>query len=104
MSGIRVQGVIVACETGINCARQMIIPRSVASCRRRPMSGTLDLVPWYGAHDRSGSDEGTMRIGELAKAAGVNVQTIRFYERRRLLTAPARSSAGYRAYSADVVR
>jgi DNA-binding transcriptional MerR regulator len=45
-----------------------------------------------------------MRIGELAKAAGVNVQTIRFYERRRLLTAPARSSAGYRAYSADSVR
>lgn len=45
-----------------------------------------------------------MRIGELAKAAGVNVQTIRFYERRRLLPAPARSSAGYRAYSAEVVR
>ena len=29
-----------------------------------------------------------MRIGELAKAAGVHVQTIRFYERRRLLPPP----------------
>ena len=44
-----------------------------------------------------------MRIGELAKAAGVHVQTIRFYERRRLLPPPARSSGGYRDYREDVV-
>jgi MerR family copper efflux transcriptional regulator len=45
-----------------------------------------------------------MRIGDLAKAAGVHVQTIRFYERRRLLPPPARSSGGYREYSSDTVR
>jgi len=44
-----------------------------------------------------------MRISELAKAVGVHVQTIRFYERRGLLPAPIRLSGGYRDYSAAVV-
>lgn len=39
-----------------------------------------------------------MRIGELATKAGVNIQTIRFYERRRLLPEPARTPSGYRSY------
>ena len=39
-----------------------------------------------------------MRIGELARQAGVDVQTIRYYEREGLLDAPARTAAGYRAY------
>lgn len=40
-----------------------------------------------------------MRIGELAKASGVSVQAIRFYERRRLMRAPRRTPAGYRVYT-----
>jgi DNA-binding transcriptional MerR regulator len=40
-----------------------------------------------------------MRIGELAKRAGVSVQAIRFYERRRLMRSPRRTVAGYRIYS-----
>ncbi len=40
-----------------------------------------------------------MRIGELASKAGVNVQSVRFYERRRILREPARTAAGYRVYS-----
>jgi DNA-binding transcriptional MerR regulator len=39
-----------------------------------------------------------MRIGELAHKAAVSVQTIRFYERRKLLRDPQRSSSGYRNY------
>jgi Cd(II)/Pb(II)-responsive transcriptional regulator len=39
-----------------------------------------------------------MRIGELAHKAGVDVQTVRYYEREKLLEAPARTGAGYRAY------
>jgi DNA-binding transcriptional MerR regulator len=39
-----------------------------------------------------------MRIGELAARAGVNVQTILFYERRRLLPRPPRTGRGYRSY------
>ena len=40
-----------------------------------------------------------MRIGELAERAGVSVQAIRFYERRRLMRTPRRTAAGYRIYS-----
>jgi len=39
-----------------------------------------------------------MRIGDLAHRAGVDVQTVRDYEREGLLEAPARTPAGYRNY------
>lgn len=39
-----------------------------------------------------------MRIGELARSAGVNIQTIRFYEREALLPKPMRDASGYRSY------
>jgi DNA-binding transcriptional MerR regulator len=39
-----------------------------------------------------------MRIGELASKARVNIQTIRFYERKRLLRPPDRTPSGYRVY------
>ncbi|MDE2135902.1 MAG: MerR family transcriptional regulator [Gammaproteobacteria bacterium] len=39
-----------------------------------------------------------MRSGELAKRAGVGVETLRFYEREGLLPRPARTRAGYRQY------
>src|SRR5690606_3345496 len=40
-----------------------------------------------------------MRIGELARSAGVNVQTVRYYERRGLLPAASRLESGYREYT-----
>jgi Cd(II)/Pb(II)-responsive transcriptional regulator len=39
-----------------------------------------------------------MRIGELAKQAGTDAQTVRYYEREGLLDAPSRTASGYRAY------
>jgi Cd(II)/Pb(II)-responsive transcriptional regulator len=39
-----------------------------------------------------------MKIGELATAAGCDVQTVRFYEREGLLEEPARTASGYRSY------
>jgi len=42
--------------------------------------------------------ESRMLIGELAEQAGVNVQTVRFYERRKLLPEPSRTHSGYREY------
>lgn len=46
-----------------------------------------------------------MNIGDLAKAAGCQTVTIRFYERKGLLQAPTRSGANYRTYSEqDVTR
>jgi len=41
----------------------------------------------------------TMTIGQLARAVGVNVDTVRYYERRGLLPPPDRTEAGYRHYS-----
>jgi MerR family mercuric resistance operon transcriptional regulator len=44
-----------------------------------------------------------MRIGELAREAGVHIQTLRFYERRGLLRKPSRTPSRYRDYtSADL--
>lgn len=40
----------------------------------------------------------TLRISELASAAGVGIPTLRFYERKKLLPAPERTESGYRAY------
>ena len=45
-----------------------------------------------------------MWITKTAKAAGVNTQTLRYYERRGLLPRPARRHSGYREYSHDAVR
>ncbi|MFK0375807.1 Cd(II)/Pb(II)-responsive transcriptional regulator [Pandoraea sp. NPDC090278] len=39
-----------------------------------------------------------MKIGELARAAGTDVETIRYYERAGLLPPPPRTDAGYRTY------
>ena len=41
--------------------------------------------------------------GQLARAAGVNVETLRFYERRGLLPAPARTVSGHRRYSGEAL-
>jgi MerR family mercuric resistance operon transcriptional regulator len=40
-----------------------------------------------------------LTIGQLAKSAGVNLQTIRYYERRGLIPEPPRNESGYRQYS-----
>jgi DNA-binding transcriptional MerR regulator len=44
-----------------------------------------------------------LRTGELAERAGVNVQTLRYYERRGLLAAPARRPSGQRQYPEEAV-
>lgn len=52
-----------------------------------------------------GEDMEGFTIGQLAKKAGVNVQTIRYYERRGLMPQPQRRWSGYRQYSeGDVER
>ena len=44
-----------------------------------------------------------MLIGELADAAGLPSQTIRFYERKGLLPEPEREANGYRTYAASTL-
>ena len=42
-----------------------------------------------------------MKIGELAQRAGVNVETVRYYERKGLLREPPRWESGYRDFPAE---
>ena len=44
-----------------------------------------------------------LQIGDVARAAGVNVQTIRYYERRKILAPAERKDSGYRLYTEDAV-
>lgn len=44
-----------------------------------------------------------MKIGQLAQAAGTTVHTIRFYEQKGLLPAPARSCGNFRIYASEHV-
>ncbi|MEP7019054.1 MAG: MerR family transcriptional regulator [Pseudonocardiales bacterium] len=44
-----------------------------------------------------------LRTGEVAAAAGVNLQTLRYYERRGLLAEPERTLGGHRLYPAETV-
>src|SRR3546814_99211 len=44
-----------------------------------------------------------MNIGQLARQAGVPIDTVRYYERQRLIPEPARSASGYRQYAQDDV-
>lgn len=46
----------------------------------------------------------TLKIGEVADQAGVNLQTIRYYEREGLLPEPPRLASGYRMFPQDAVR
>ena len=44
-----------------------------------------------------------MRSAQVARAAGVNLQTLRYYERRGLLAEPDRSPGGHRLYPPEAV-
>jgi DNA-binding transcriptional MerR regulator len=44
-----------------------------------------------------------MKIGQVAAQAGVGIDTVRFYERRGVLSTPPRTSSGYRIYEASTV-
>jgi DNA-binding transcriptional MerR regulator len=67
---------------------------SVAGVSVRPSGGVAGVSEAVGL---------SMRSGEVARAAGVNQQTLRYYERRRLLPEPARSLGGHRLYPAEAV-
>jgi MerR family mercuric resistance operon transcriptional regulator len=46
----------------------------------------------------------SLTIGQLAAAAGVNLETVRYYERIKLMPPPARTASGYRAYEEGHIR
>jgi MerR family transcriptional regulator, copper efflux regulator len=50
------------------------------------------------------ANEDNLRVGAVAKAAGVGMQTLHYYERLGLLPKPSRSDANYRLYSPEAIR
>lgn len=44
-----------------------------------------------------------LKIGEVAKASGIGIETLRFYEKSGLLDSPSRTESGYRIYNEDVL-
>jgi DNA-binding transcriptional MerR regulator len=58
------------------------------------------LTPYRGP-GRTLAPMATFTIGQLADAAGVHLETVRYYERRGLLPAPPRTPSGYRQFGDD---
>src|SRR5215469_7472030 len=52
----------------------------------------------------AGRDTQPLTVGRLAREVGINLETVRFYERKGLLPKPPRSASGYRLYSLDTAR
>ncbi|MCI0351847.1 MAG: MerR family transcriptional regulator, partial [Acidobacteriales bacterium] len=46
---------------------------------------------------------GALQIGELAARSGVSIDTVRYYERRKLLPMAPRTAGGFRLFSPDTV-
>lgn len=57
-----------------------------------------------GRENLSGIMTPLLKIGEASARAGVNIQTLRYYERRGLIKAPERGSSGYREYTLETVQ
>jgi MerR family transcriptional regulator, copper efflux regulator len=53
---------------------------------------------------RTRKDEDSLKVGAVAKAAGVGAQTLHYYERLGLLPKPQRSATNYRLYSPETIR
>lgn len=45
----------------------------------------------------------SLTIGRLARAADVNIETIRYYQRVNLIVEPAKPQSGYRQYNVDII-
>jgi len=52
----------------------------------------------------AGKGTNALTVGRLAREVGINLETVRFYEREGLLPKPPRSASGYRLYSTDTAR
>ncbi len=49
-------------------------------------------------------NSGSLTIGKLARKAGINLETVRYYERRGLLPKPPRTASGYRLFPPDALQ
>src|SRR5215469_5644574 len=58
----------------------------------------------FSMHAAAPASPGSLSIGELSRRTGVNIETIRYYERIKMLPTPPRSSNGRRVYGPTEIR
>jgi MerR family mercuric resistance operon transcriptional regulator len=58
-------------------------------------------IPYPGTESRGTGVGAILTIGKLAEAAGVNIETIRYYQRRGLVHEPAKPLGGHRRYAPE---
>lgn len=68
------------------------------------MDKALDSIPMYRVYHAVMGQGETITIGQLAKAAKVNIQTVRFYERQGILRPINRTGSGYRVYDKESLK
>src|SRR5437867_11607681 len=61
-------------------------------------------MPYHGTESRDITMTTQLTIGGLAQAAAVNIETIRYYQRRGLLDEPSKPIGGHRRYAAPAVK
>ena len=69
-----------------------------------PVSSIYNATSFALSFNRMVRGELLLKVGAVAEAAGVGVQTLHYYERLGLLPKPQRSAANYRLYSSDAIR
>jgi MerR family mercuric resistance operon transcriptional regulator len=75
----------------------------IASVRDAGTEGNSP-VPYYDTEHMPGAEPRTWTISQLAHDAGVNVETVRYYERIGLLRQPRKPSRGWRQYDREALR
>lgn len=65
--------------------------------------GTTLIIRTMKIENREGQNS-LLTIGQVSKLAGVNRQTIRYYEREGIIESPKRKDSGYRIYDAGIVK
>jgi MerR family mercuric resistance operon transcriptional regulator len=86
----------------VNVDSTTIVSMSRATSEPVALKCSLESVPRYGVKGRDVTSE--LSIGRLAAEAGVNVETIRYYQRRGLLAQPHKPQSGQRRYPTELTK
>ncbi len=86
-------------EASVSAPRPTVSAYPGTGCKC--FAGGFHPVPGYGF--TIGDMSAGLRAGQVATAAGVNRETLRYYERRGLLVEPDRSLGGHRLYPVETV-
>src|SRR6266571_3012042 len=86
--------------------KRSLFIRLFRKCKISVLFIPLDSVVWYGVYSllEGGTAMESLSIGQVARRAGVGVETVRFYEREGLLEEPPRRASGYRQYSEQAIK